>query len=370
MIFLAFVLVILLLAVFFEIYTRRTGRNCHMQFILVVSVLLFLQSGLRNVAVGPDTFAYCKMYERDINENWSELFYRVKNYYLDGVGKDPGYPVFEKMAAYVVSNYQVYLLLVSGIFFSALALFLKRNTRTVPDALIAFLLYLTLFYGFFSVTGTRQTLATACSLFGYEVFIKRRKWWPFLLLMLLASTIHKSVLLFIPFYFIAFIKPRKWHYWTMAILFPALMVYAVPVSSFLKNLGGYEDYGVYESTGTYRFTSILLLFSMVAFWRMRAVLREGPTTRPLYIALMLSLFFTPLTWVNPSAMRVVQYFSIFLMALAPKLVNSFRISSVKTERMAYVVCLTVLLAYAVLRGLGTEYAFFWQEMELPENYYR
>jgi hypothetical protein len=67
-------------------------------------------------------------------------------------------------------------------------------------------------------------------------------------------------------------------------------------------------------------------------------------------------------------MRVVQYYSIFMVALAPKLATSFRLASVKTGRLAYGACLGVLLAYAVFRGLNTEYAFFWQEMELPENY--
>jgi hypothetical protein len=368
MIFLAFVLAIVLLAGFFETEGRRNGRNYHRQFILVACFLLALQSGLRHEAVGADTFAYKLKFDDSTQASWAELFDQVTDYYAAQEGKDPGYPVFQKLSAFIVPNYQVYLLLVAGIFFLALGLFIKRNTRTVPEALIAFLLYLTLFYGFYSITGTRQTLAAACTLFGYEFLIKRRKFWLFLFLMLVVSTIHKSILSFIPFYFIAFIKPRKWHYCAMVIIFPVLMHFSGPIFSSLGELSGYEQYGEDEGAGSYRFTLILLLFSAVAFWRMRFVLREGPSTRPLYNALLLTIFFTPLTWVNPLAMRVVQYYSIFMVALAPKLATSFRLASVKTGRLAYGACLGVLLAYAVFRGLNTEYAFFWQEMELPENY--
>ena len=78
----AFVLVILLLAVLKSIPAHRKELS---HAVYLGSQCTIFAVRVEKCCGGSDTFAYCKMYERDINENWSELFYRVKNYYLDGV---------------------------------------------------------------------------------------------------------------------------------------------------------------------------------------------------------------------------------------------------------------------------------------------
>lgn len=370
MVYLAFFIAILVLGMHYGNAEKRSRRNYRKKFVYVASTMLALQSGLRHVAVGADTHAFRVAFERDGGRSWSELLYQATNYYSEGIGKDPGYPLFQKLVYSLIPNYQIYLLLVAFIFFTALGFFVYRNTRTVSDALIAYLIYLTLFYSFFSITGIRQTLVTACVLFSYEFLIKQRKFWLFLLLICVASTIHKSILVFIPFYFIANIKPRKWHAWALAIIFPFLMINSANIFSFLGELSGYENYGIYEGAGTYRFTLIMLFFAAVAFWRIKSVLQTEKEAKSLYNALILAVFLIPLTWINPSAMRLVQYFSLFMLVLAPIVIASIKLNSVKLWRMAYGTCFVVLVAYAVIRGFGHEYAFFWQSMELPENYYR
>src|SRR5690606_22288512 len=126
--------------------------------------LLILQSGLRHVAVGADTYQYSLIFERVKSLSWAEIFSSVTAYYDFGEGKDPGYLVFQKIFQYISDDYQVYLIFVAILFFSALGYFIYKNTRRVSDALFAFVLYSTLFYAMFSITGIRQTLATAAAL--------------------------------------------------------------------------------------------------------------------------------------------------------------------------------------------------------------
>ena len=62
-----------------------------------------------------------------------------------------------------------------------------------------------LFYAFYSVTGHRQTLATALIVFvGYK-YIKEKKLLKFLVIAFIVFMLHKSSLVFIPYYFIAHI---------------------------------------------------------------------------------------------------------------------------------------------------------------------
>ncbi len=376
MIYISFVLGVLLLAFTFESKSERTRRNGRKNFILAVSILLMLQSGMRHVDVGADTSAYKLKYERDGRSDWSVLLNKVKIYYSKDLwkeskdsGKDPGYSVLGKIFYSVVPSYRIYLLIVAAAFFSVLGCFIYRNTRTIPDALIAYLLYLTLFYSFFSITGIRQTWATTFSLIGYEFFIKKRRLLLFLLLMLIAASLHKSVMVFIPFYFIANHRPKKWQYWIILFLFPIFMYFSENTLFLLERISGYDSYGQYEGAGTYRFTGIMLLFSFIAFLRIKEVTNTIQDTQPMYNALALVIFFTPLTWINQSLMRLVQYFSLFIMVLAPHVINllsaNFKNSTyprhfTSIRKLAFGGCLLFLLAYAGLRGLNTKYAFFWQ----------
>jgi transmembrane protein EpsG len=326
-----------------------------------------LQSGLRNWAVGADTYAYYEKFERVKLSTWLYIENIVVNYYFFGEGKDPGYEVFQKIIQFILPHYQLYLILIAIIFFSSLGNFIYKNTARISDAVLAYVLYSCLFFGFFSITGHRQTIATAASLYGFEL-IKRRKLIQFLLLILLASTIHKSVIIFIPFYFIAPLKKTTVYYLGGLIAFPLLMVYKSEFLQILQDIGGYNDFQFYEGAGTYTFTFMLLLIAVIALWRMKTVFWQSEAAKPFYLAFIFALIFTPLTWINPSAMRAVQYFSIFILVLVPAVINSFEVESQELSRMAFVVSICLLIGLFINANIGIEYKFFWQEMTLGENY--
>ena len=122
------------------------------QYITVVTILLILQSGLRNWAVGADTYQYYSRFERIKYDTWSLIYNDFIDYYLYNIGKDTGYEVFQKLAQYIVPNYQLFLLLIAIIFFLAMGNFIYRNTTRISDAVLAFVLYSCLFFSFFSDT--------------------------------------------------------------------------------------------------------------------------------------------------------------------------------------------------------------------------
>lgn len=364
--------VIVLLLVLTAIYSqgtemkRNSSRN-RKKYIFSVSVILILQSGLRNVAVGADTLQYFFSFKSAKGMSWSQAIERIINHYQLGIGKDPGYLIFEKASQLFLFNYQLYLILIAVLFFGALGRFIYYNTSKLSHAMLAYIIYSVLFYSFFSITGHRQTIATAAALFSFE-WIKRRQLFPFLLLLAIASTIHKSVLLFVPFYFIGHLKRSNIVYKNILLIFPFLMVFRNQISSMFKAAGGFEEYEVYEKAGTLTFTALYLLISIFAILRMPYVLKLYPKSYYYFNALAIGLFFIPLTWVNPSAMRVVQYFSIYMLLAIPIVIESFKMISNTLRKGLSFILIGVLILLFLKTNLHTEYAFFWQEMSFGKNY--
>ena len=154
-------------------------------------------------------------------------------------------------------------------------------------------------------------------------------------------------------------------------LFPFFLIRRILISDYLKVLSGYENYESYEGAGTFTFTILFLLISLVAILRSKIIFKNNSLAKYYYNAFALALLLIPLTWVNPSAMRVVQYFSIFILLFIPEIIYSFQTISVKIRRDATIAVIILLVALFINSEWGDiiPYSFFWEEMRLPENYF-
>lgn len=349
-----YVNIFILIVFAISISNNKDLKNRNKLFVFFATLNWIVLSGFRHISIGADTLAYFHSYNRTIGTTWSELFnnfVQIIFYGSEELGKDPGYSIFVKITQLLTHNYQIFLIIIALIFTIPLGLWIYRNSR---NTFISYLIYSVLFYSFFSITGFRQTIATSIVvLIGYK-YIKERRLLPFILLTFIGFTIHKSALVFFPFYFLANKKVTKKYLITILAIFPLLMFFRVPLALFFQDVSGYE-YGIYEGAGTFNFTILLLLVTIVGIWRSKTILANYPQALHFFNALIISVLVTPLTWVNPSAMRVVQYYSIFLMLLVPEIINSFK----KEERpMVYFVVIS-LLVLLLLRS-NPQYMFFWQ----------
>lgn len=344
-------LILILLSGIFILHNTAL-KNRKKIYVVVVTIQWIILSGLRHVSIGNDTINYMHLYNRELYRSWGEIFQNINNIRVFGSqGIDAGYYIFQKITQLMSVNYQFYLFLIAFIFTTCLGVWVYKYSK---DAMISFLLYSVLFYSFFSFTGIRQTIATALIvLVGYK-YIKEKNLIHFILVTLISVTIHKSAIVFFPFYFLANKKVTRKYLITILTLFAIIMYFRIPIALFFQKLSGYE-YGIYDGAGTINFTLMLLLIFLVALWRIKLIISVNYYSNHYINALGLALLFTPLTWVNPSAMRVVQYFSIFLMLLIPDIIKTFK----KEERpLAYFVIISLLLLLFI-RNIP-EYLFYWQ----------
>ena len=312
-------------------------------------------SGLRHESIGSDTIGYrIDSYAVTVNESWSSLIQKFIDIYAGNLlGKDPGYSLFEKFTQVFFYDYQLYLVLIAVIFTVPMARWICKYSA---DVYLSFLVYSVLFFAFFAITGLRQTIVTAMAVFiGYRLILNRQLF-LFIVVLLIASTIHKSALIFLPFYFICRFSVKRLHICILFLVLPILFVNRNSYSDFFKKLMGYEEYGINEAASTLNFTIMMVLIGLMVLWRLPTMIKRNWQAAHFINAYLMSMLLVPLTFVNPSAMRAVQYYSIFIILLIPEIIKSFK---GKDARIVYLAAVGLLFTLFIGAGSGGKYAFFW-----------
>jgi len=204
---------------------------------LIIVLLLSLLSGLRS-SIG-DTGYYLYSYKYII-PNTSEII----------SAKDWGYILMQRILLYFKFNSQMYLILIALITIFSIILTLKKYSVSFSTSLFIFIcsgIYIS------TMNGMRQYLV-ASIVFAATTLIIKNKPILYIILIIILSTIHSSVLIMIPVYFI--VKKRAWSksivvftfiFLTIFVLFNSLFKYFSVVLSSTQyegyvNTFGSEDY--------------------------------------------------------------------------------------------------------------------------------
>lgn len=346
----------------------RENRN-RKNYIIFVCIILILQSALRHVAVGADTYAYYLKFEEIKLTSWQEIWENFRSVYVLGEGKDAGYPLIQKVFQLFSEECRIFLFFVAVIFFSSLGYFIYTQTKHISDVFVAIAIYEVLFYSFFSITGLRQTLATAFTFWGLH-FIRQRKLWQYTLLLICAAFIHKSVLLFYPFYFIARLNRPRQLLSASFVIFPFMFVFGRSVAGIMALLSAQDNYMGYalseaNPTGAVDFSIFLLGCGILGWIALRNAKQRDNDMPIIYNAISIAIIFTPLTWIDSSLMRIVQYFSIFILVFVPYVINNlFR--DYQTRTVVILVLTILFITVIIMRNV--DYAFMWEQMQLDSNY--
>ena len=365
----AFLLIVYFILDWREHKGKLSGIKSKKYMICISACILILQSGLRNVAVGPDTYAYSLKYIDSLSSTWQEVLHNFSTVYMEGQGKDAGYYFFQKLFSSIVPDFQYFLLFVSISFFYALFLVIDYYTTSKKEILLAVFVYLSLFYEFFSVTGCRQVLATALCLFSVK-YIRGHKLLPFFFFFLVAFSVHRSSLIFVPFYFISRNSKPGFIYIGSLILMPILISISVRYATELAIISGTDVYLMYAEGGAAGARNFLLFYLIICTFLLviqNRVIKDEPNDILVYNAVYLALLFIPLTYSSAALMRVVQYYSLFMTIGITFFIRKNLKKGYGDILTIFLVISLIALSYKLVTS-NIEYKFFWQEMELPMNY--
>lgn len=363
------ILIVTLLYMFFlKQQYKQVGtlgyEKARKRFAITIAILLILQSGLRHLYVGPDTIQYYSHFCDDIKLSWGDIFHNFFNVYQYGEGKDAGYAVIEKLFSLVSTDYQCYLLFVATAIFIPMIMLVYKNTERFEDIWLALLMYYALFYHFFSVTGIRQTLATALCLVAYK-YIKPRRLFMFSAIIIIAAFIHKTALIFFPYYWISEIKKVKILFLIAIISFPIMTVMGYEFTTYLALFSGSENYIGYADEGSRGAFNLILFYFIVGcitFLKFRKNNVFLEKYRSVFNAFSMGLFLFPLSFNSPNLVRLVQYYSIYVLIL----IGFINIPKNKYPKNMILLVLISALFYKIIET-SDEYAFFW-EYYVPKLY--
>lgn len=185
------------------------------------------------------------------------------------VPTEPGFNAFV-YCVYAICGYENYLLVFALIGGGTLALFLCALWRQADDFAFSFFLFLMLGYYFQTYNTVRYYFALALVICAAE-FLVRREYAPFVCLVLLAGTFHKSALVVLLLYPLAQLRWKKWMIAAgvcLCISFPVFQGFWMKV--LLKLYPSYRDTEYLAGSGLNpagiaRCAAVLLLAGIV--WR-------------------------------------------------------------------------------------------------------
>lgn len=220
-------------------------------FILSVSVVAVF-SCIRDPAVGTDTLNYIT-YFSDLKDEW----------FLSDVLDEVGDPLFFYVVHYIRSlsdDYFYYLFFVAVVTtWLYLAAILKLDIKKVSS----FFVFVFLGYCFFHFNGARQALALAVSFYSLTFLFSGSKL-KFFICIGIASLLHKSALVCLPFSFVFGIR-LSWKIMLgyLVMFSVGLMVFS-RLPSILEGMGGrYSTYADTKDGGTALLTTLFYLAILI-----------------------------------------------------------------------------------------------------------
>ena len=311
---------------------RRFKAVC----LIVIFTILFLLSAFR-INVGNDYGTYVEFMHR---------LYTDKYIADAGVPTEWGFNLLARVI-YALSGGENYILIFAIYAFVTIFFFLIAIRDLSVDFGLSFLLFMTFGYYFQSFSTVRYYMALALALYAMKL-VNERRWIPFVILVLLGSGFHKSLLVILPLYFLASFAWKKWSY---AALLAACISCIFLKDFYMKIL--VKLYPSYEGTEYLAGSG----FSWINIIRCLAVLalslycyrecvkddRAGTFYFQMNIgALALYLFGSFL----PIVSRIGYYLTVSHIVFVPMLIHS--IKDVKIRRLIYAALIAISIMYFAL----------------------
>ena len=330
-------------------YERRNTSALAFFFALLTILVM-----LRHETVGSDTRNYIRIFRTFDRMDWAQAWNKTA---------EVGFSLFNKVILVFTKEPQIFLAISAAL---TMLLIYPTYKRLCLDASLTIVLFCIMSTFVMMFSGIRQMLAIGIGFIAYE-FTRKKKLVPFVLMALLALTIHTSA------FMLAFMYPlyharitKKWLYVVVPVL-AMLFLFNGPIFSVLTAiLGRFAKYeGSISSTGAYTMLILFGIFTVFAFLIPDETQLDAETIG-LRNFLMLSLVIQMFAPLHTLAMRMNYYYIIFIPLLLPKIIEcrSKRWNQVAVLGRHVMVVFFLLYFFITAHGGGALYVFpyhfFWE----------
>ena len=157
---------------------------------------LALVVGLSDMLGGYDRYIYGELFDEvaDVNRAGGNI---VTAYIFEQYASELGFCWINVAISYLTANRYIYILIVTVSIYALLFISFKRYIDNYPFALV---LFMGLIF-FFTFTYLRQLIGVGVGWLSIE-YVYKKKFWKFLVVVLLATLIHNSAIILLPVYFL------------------------------------------------------------------------------------------------------------------------------------------------------------------------
>ena len=317
--------------------------------------ILIAVAGLRS-GIG-DTPAYVQGFNQ-LPSSWENGVEQLKN----SDGKDKGFTLLSLfIKAFISKDKQVFLVCLSAITIGLIFMTFYKNVEMLEMAVFLFITS-----GCYLVTmnGIRQYVVTAVMFFTFP-WIHERKWYLYIPLALIMSTVHQSCLIFILLYFI--VDKTGWGNITYIIILVGTGLYLTypvtgPMIASILQESQYSDYsGVIASTGAgANVIRVIVMAVPVVFSYMGR--KNENIRRERYYNIIVNMSVINLVFILLATRywiyaRFNMYFMVYMIILFIWCIEY--LFDQKNSRLMYFLCLglyTVYYWYEMVMSLGQTYS--------------
>ena len=329
----------------------KVNDKAKRNFLLWCGLFMFIMIAFRHKEVGSND-------SQNYFNNWELLsglsFGGLKSYIAES-NFESGYLLFVWIFSHIFPNGQFVFIISAILFVVAVCRFIYINSE---DPELSFVMYICLGLYSFMAQGLRQSIAMSICLFAIEL-AKKRKFIPFVLLVLLASTFHTSAIVFLCVYFI---YGHTINIRTATVGFGVATILLALSGQFaaIGNMIFEREYENEVETGGFVAVAIYVIILSVATIFSGKRRREKNYSFFVFMTFLGAVFYL-MRYIEVQAVeRISFYFMFGQLIVLPSAISRF------DKHVSFVVkCAVIALSFALfayrLNGDGlVVYRFFWQ----------
>lgn len=313
--------------------------------------------------VGSDISAYKEQYILSAGKAWDNVTY---------VYFEAGYITFMKLFSKAGVDFQLFLAVIYAVACYAMYLFIKKYSKNPVFSMIIFIGYQ--FFVFY-ISGIRQMLAMSLCLIAYMIFQKRKLWVYILsfLIVIFATTIHQSAMIFFVVLIFSFIRSKKINIFAYIVALIISFFIRESVWGFIDVYFRHLEEGIEVTLGG----SFIMLCGVSVFMYLthaeknilnlriaeKDVSDEEKESNVFFTRIILICLCTNIVLSGNSLLRAAMYLSIFLIPGLPNTTYRLNLRLRIILEYAFVVFFIALFYFETLAPNQLEllpYVFFWE----------
>lgn len=345
---LVFVVVVIgVLSIFFDTVATHTKQNRILYLVLCATVIILqmgLREGMHDGVMSHDTDNYYLACQKAQHLSFAD--------YLATLNKDYGYYICNWVIAHVFKQPQVLFFIVAIVIcFFTFRFIYKYSSNIYMSAF----LFVTLGFFGFAQTGFRQTIAISICLWAYD-FIVKKKFLSFLLITLLAGSMHQTAIIFIPMYFVGQLELNRKNVIIMMVALAFVYVFSSVFFNFFNNLFKMDYAGaknIKSLTGRIvNFTIIGIIFVLLYLSLNEKNEYEKLLTKSHTDALAFSLMIGAVCYALQFKLEIMQRIALYYLSAINYVIIPNVIESFKDKKTVLVLNICFFVFSAVLFIVG------------------